>query len=241
MFYPRVPLKKMDPAMLVFELNRETARLMPDHSELITSAATVASHLHRNQTRMVRGDLPKVPYIEHPLRVALRLIRWGITDAHIIAAALLHDTLEDCAQELVSTFGEPWMIDYPPAVLSTLYDVDPPVDSDSQIDRLVQAVTNPEPGTTSYQDHLANLASEGSTGALLIKASDLKDNAGSIKHQLGHGKDARLFRLAAKYYQPVKMISAELAVRNELAAHTDLEKVHQDLVELAIDNNLDLG
>jgi (p)ppGpp synthase/HD superfamily hydrolase len=61
----------------------------------------MASFLHRKQTRFVRGDLPRVPYIEHPLRVALRLVRWGVPDAELIAAALLHDVVEDCSTELL--------------------------------------------------------------------------------------------------------------------------------------------
>lgn len=185
--FPRVPLKDMDPSMLVFELDRETARLMPEHAELITSAATMASFLHRAQTRMVRGDLPRVPYIEHPLRVALRLIRWGVTDAELIAAALLHDVLEDCSEELVDRFG----ITGEDALdtLTRLYG--------NQVAWYVEQVTNPTDGQT-YGQHLGILAALGSP-ALLIKASDLKDNAGSIPHQLGHGKDDKLHRMIAKY------------------------------------------
>lgn len=63
--FPHAPLKAMDPAMLVFELNRETLRLMPEHSELITSAATMAAFLHDGQTRFTRGKMTRVPYIEH--------------------------------------------------------------------------------------------------------------------------------------------------------------------------------
>lgn len=49
MTYPRTPLKDMDPAMLVLELNRETLRLFPEHSELITSALTMATFLHQKR------------------------------------------------------------------------------------------------------------------------------------------------------------------------------------------------
>jgi hypothetical protein len=47
-----------------------------------------------------------VPYIEHPLRNALRLIRWGaVGHPVVIASALLHDVVEDCAHEIVSTYA----------------------------------------------------------------------------------------------------------------------------------------
>lgn len=66
----------------------------------------MARFLHRKQTRFVCGGPPGVPYIEHPLRVARRLIPWGIRDAELIAAALLHDVAEDCAEEPLALFGE---------------------------------------------------------------------------------------------------------------------------------------
>ena len=81
-----IPLKDMDPAMLVFSLSEEISEIDLDQNERsqIMAAAVVATHLHRRQTRMVRGCLPKVPYIEHPLRVTLRLIRWGVGDAQTL-------------------------------------------------------------------------------------------------------------------------------------------------------------
>jgi len=43
----------------------------------------------------------KTPYIVHPIGVAERLMRWGIDDSNpIIAAAYLHDTLEDTDTQL---------------------------------------------------------------------------------------------------------------------------------------------
>lgn len=189
--FPRVPLKKMDPALLWFELDRDTHRLMPEACEMVTSAATLASFLHRNQTRSVRGDLPRVPYIEHPLRVALRLIRWGVRDGEVIAAALLHDVLEDCHVELLEVFGDEAV--YPgetaPTLLGRLYG--------DRVACLVEEVTNPADGT-SYGSHVEELATHPDE-SVLIKASDLKDNAGSIRHQIGYGEDARMLRRVRKY------------------------------------------
>lgn len=185
--FPRVPLKQMDSSMLVFELDRETQRIMPEHTEMITSAATLASFLHRKQTRHVRAGMPRVPYIEHPLRVAVRLMRWGVCDAELIAAALLHDVVEDCADELVEIFGSPGE----PTIscIQRMYG--------NTITEYVGQVTNPVDGTT-YQEHIEHLAATRSA-ALLIKASDLKDNAGSIQHQLGHGKDQKMLGMVTKY------------------------------------------
>lgn len=217
--FPRVPLKQMDPSMLVFELDRETARLMPEATELITSAATMASFLHRKQTRLVRGDLPRVPYIEHPLRVALRLIRWGVVDAELIAAALLHDVAEDCVRELLETFGHDGEDVFD--CLTRLFG--------ARVAGLVREVTNPTDGT-SYDNHIAALAESGSV-ALIIKASDLKDNAGSIAHQLGHGKDEKFLRMIAKYFPNVARVEAGLAIIDRRLSGSDTP-FHRARVEL---------
>lgn len=54
----------------------------------VTGFATAA---HARQMRKYTGT----PYIEHPLRVADLLIKFGCTEPQVIAAAILHDTVED--------------------------------------------------------------------------------------------------------------------------------------------------
>lgn len=70
-------------------------------------AAEFAAHKHRDQRR--KGD-DASPYINHPLALANVLSNeGGITDVVILAAALLHDTLEDTEttyEELRGQFGE---------------------------------------------------------------------------------------------------------------------------------------
>lgn len=229
--FPRVPLKQMDPSMLVFELGRTTdRRLTPHQSEMITSAATMASFLHREQTRSVRGDMPLVPYIEHPLRVALRIVRWHHLDAELLTAALLHDVAEDCAEELCAVFGEAG--ENALQVLARLYG--------GRVARLVAEVTNPVDGM-SYAEHMSILARSGSE-ALLIKASDLKDNAGSIKHQMGHGNDVKMLARVRKYLRSIPEIIIGLEFHNGSAtariAAEELREVMSDLMRIA--NEYDL-
>lgn len=81
---------------------------MPERSEqLILRAASFAAEQHRNQRRKGAG---KRPYINHPLEVAERLAEVAeVTDAEILAAALLHDTVEDTtatAQDIQREFGD---------------------------------------------------------------------------------------------------------------------------------------
>ena len=73
----------------------------------ISKAAQFAAQKHKGQERK---DLNSSPYIDHPISVARILGEvGGIDDPEILAAALLHDTLEDTEttfEELKSTFGK---------------------------------------------------------------------------------------------------------------------------------------
>ena len=72
---------------------------------VVVRAADFAAVKHRGQRRM-NGDFP---YINHPLGVARILTEEaGVTDATTLAAAILHDTLEDTdatSAELSAAFG----------------------------------------------------------------------------------------------------------------------------------------
>lgn len=69
-------------------------------------AAAFAADQHRNQRRK---DHARTPYINHPLAVARVLAEeGGVKDLEILAAAILHDTLEDTETtrlELEREFG----------------------------------------------------------------------------------------------------------------------------------------
>jgi GTP diphosphokinase / guanosine-3',5'-bis(diphosphate) 3'-diphosphatase len=73
---------------------------------LILKAAEFAAHRHRRQRR--KGN-SKRPYIGHCLEVARILAEVGkVEDANILAAAILHDTLEDTKttpEEIRHEFG----------------------------------------------------------------------------------------------------------------------------------------
>ena len=74
-------------------------------SKIIQKALTKAIELHENQTR--KGS-DNVPYVVHPVEMAIILSRFT-NDEDLIAAALLHDTLEDCEyskEELIKDFNE---------------------------------------------------------------------------------------------------------------------------------------
>jgi GTP diphosphokinase / guanosine-3',5'-bis(diphosphate) 3'-diphosphatase len=74
---------------------------------LIFRALAFAAHKHRDQRRK---DAEASPYINHPIALAEVLAgEGGVDDAEVLAAALLHDTIEDTAttpEELRAAFGE---------------------------------------------------------------------------------------------------------------------------------------
>ena len=65
-------------------------------SPLVEHAMRVAAAQHRSQNRK-STDLP---YISHPASVALILQRAGFHDENVLAAALLHDVVEDTGYAL---------------------------------------------------------------------------------------------------------------------------------------------
>jgi (p)ppGpp synthase/HD superfamily hydrolase len=72
---------------------------------LVESALAFAAQAHREQVRKGSG----IPYIVHPVGVMLLLMQAGEHDPELLAAALLHDTLEDAGvteEVLRRAFGE---------------------------------------------------------------------------------------------------------------------------------------
>jgi guanosine-3',5'-bis(diphosphate) 3'-pyrophosphohydrolase len=86
----------------ISELLRIADHLAPADRELVRRAYTRASEAHVGQRRLSGEE-----YVEHPLRVARILADLGL-DAQTLAAALLHDTVEDTEltlEEVEAEFG----------------------------------------------------------------------------------------------------------------------------------------
>jgi (p)ppGpp synthase/HD superfamily hydrolase len=76
-----------------------------ERSPLVREALAKASAAHAGQVRNGSGGMP---YIEHPLAVADLLAAHGFEDDRLLAAALLHDVVEDSettVEELHASFG----------------------------------------------------------------------------------------------------------------------------------------
>src|SRR5699024_12019036 len=86
----------------------------------------------------------------------------------------------------------------------------------------------------AYLEHVRALAGSDSP-AMLIKASDLKDNAGSIRYQLGHGKDQKMLSKLRKYLPAVQIMHQGLAATAVLIPeHTAYKAASNHLRRLLI-------
>ncbi len=78
--------------------------MTPDHDGMVEAALSFAARAHAGQMRKSTD----VPYIVHPVGVMLVLLRCGEDEPELLAAALLHDTVEDAGvtyPELRQAFG----------------------------------------------------------------------------------------------------------------------------------------
>jgi (p)ppGpp synthase/HD superfamily hydrolase len=112
--------------------------------DLLEHARSFATIAHEGQ---IRKD-GKNPYIVHPERVVKILQNAGVVDKEVLAAAYLHDVLEDTKAD-ISEFPE-------------------------RVQKLVRELTKP-PGTKDKNAYIAGFSGK-SLDAVLIKLADRYDN-----------------------------------------------------------------
>lgn len=198
----------------------EAAAFEATDQERLTRALALAERLHEHDTRV------REPYVNHVLRVAVRVIHhYGVVDADVVIAALLHDTVEDHPAELAG--GVP--IDPRPAALQVLSR-----DFGPRVAELVAAVTNPEydPDRDSdeqYREHVAaSLAAN--PWARVVKASDFTDNGVGVIHTTG----PKVRRAAAKY-RPLVPVLRELVERDDTPLTDDAKRHIADQLDVAVE------
>lgn len=170
----------------------EIAQLDQAERPRVIRALELAAKVHANDRRV------REPYVNHVLRVAIRILcYYRVRDGDVIAAALLHDAVEDHAAELADgTSGD---------VTEAAFDVIGR-DFGDRVAALVRSVTNPayDPDRDrdlQYREHVANALARDPY-ARLIKFSDFTDNAVGIVHSTG----PKLRRWAAKYLPLVPVL-----------------------------------
>lgn len=168
-------------------------------------ALELSARLHAADRRQ------REPYVNHLLRVAIRIIcYYHVSDADVVCAALLHDAVEDHAAELAPAGSQREAL----GVIAGQFG--------SRVAEFVGAVTNPEwqPGQDvheQYREHVA-VSLEASPWARVIKASDFTDNGVGLFYTTG----PRLSRLARKY-APLVPILAGLIARPDTPLDADVK------------------
>jgi (p)ppGpp synthase/HD superfamily hydrolase len=161
-----------------FRLELEAFR--PGDRAELERALELATRLHADDRRV------REPYLNHLLRVAIRIIRYyGITDVDVLTAALLHDAVEDHPEELAQdelalcgggTHAE--LTDAAVAELARRFN--------PRVAELVRSVTNPEydpdrDRNEQYRMHVEE-SLERDPWARVIKVSDFTDNGVGVIH-----------------------------------------------------------
>ncbi len=162
-------------------LTEQTLYLKPDERALLRNAFLFAEIAHRPQTRR-SGE----PYITHPLAVAGILTQWKL-DAQALAAALLHDVLEDSGTsklELTEKFGK------------TVAEL---VDGLSKIDKL-EFESREEAQAENFRKMLLAMARD--LRVILIKLADRLHNMRTMG-VMRPDKQRRIARETLEIYAPV--------------------------------------
>jgi (p)ppGpp synthase/HD superfamily hydrolase len=182
----------------------------------LDEALGLAAELHRLDRRS------REPYLNHLLRTTIRIITYyEVTDDDVLVAALLHDAVEDHAEELAGArLGDPVYAGDPTgAALAELAERFNP-----RVAQLVRAVTNPprEPGRDRYEQYREHVAAslEANPWARVIKVSDFTDNGVGLMHSL----PAKYEPLATKY-RPLVPVLRELIGRPDTPL-SDRVKAH---------------
>lgn len=194
------PLKEMGPALLAAAIQHQFP------SERVGDAIAMASFLHRKQTRGSRGSQPRDEYISHPLRNSLRAIRFNCDSEDIAIANIMHDTVEDCAREMIA-------IEYPDLDTSDWSEQDL---QDFAIEEVIEPMFGPRVANTvrgvsnpplpdgltkaqkheEYRAHVIDAIEDEDT--FIVKCFDWLDNAGSLHHHVDE-KPGMVKSMAGKY------------------------------------------
>ena len=202
-----------------FELELEA--FGPAERARLERALDLASELHAHDRRV------REPYLNHLLRVAIRIMRYyGIRDVDVIAAALLHDAVEDHPGELGMLHDGTHAELTEAAVAELARRFNP------RVAELVRSVTNPEydpdrDRNEQYRMHVEE-SLERDPWARVIKVSDFTDNGVGVVHTT-HEKA----HSSARKYRPLVPKLRELVGRPDTPLSADARQHVLDQLDLA--------
>ena len=158
---------------------------------VVLAASAFAAHKHRDQRRK---GADASPYINHPIAVANVLANEaGITDPAILAAALLHDTIEDTdttVEELAAEFG--------PEIAAIVVEVT----DDKSLDKLVRKRLQIE--------HAAALSRAAQFVKFADKICNIRDMSGSPPVDWSVERRAEYFAWAKQVVDQMRGVSPVL-------------------------------
>ncbi|UCV28169.1 RelA/SpoT family protein [Ferribacterium limneticum] len=183
--------------------------LPPVDVERIKAAYAYAARAHASQRRM-SGE----PYITHPLAVAGAVVEWRM-DADAVAAALLHDVLEDTGatkHELAEKFGK---------------EVAELVDGLSKLDKM-EFASYQEAQAENFRKMLMAMARD--LRVVLIKLADRQHNLATMS-AMRADKRARIARETLEIYAPIALRLGLNKLYRELQ-DTSFELIHPHRAEV---------
>jgi (p)ppGpp synthase/HD superfamily hydrolase len=188
----------------------------------LEDALALAARLHAADRRILE------PYLNHLLRVAIRIIRYyGIRDVDVLVAALLHDAVEDHPEELAglpATCSHTELTNAAVAELARLFN--------PRVAELVRSVTNPEydPEHDPHEQYRTHVAEslDRDPWARVIKVSDFTDNGVGVIHTTREKAHS-----AATKYRPLVPKLRELVGRPDTPLSVEAKDHILDQLDLA--------
>lgn len=187
-------------------------------SMLLERALRVAGTAHAGQHR--KGT--EIPYLVHPLAVVLILTRAGVDDDETLAAAILHDVVEDTDWTLERLQNE-----FPSRVVELVAALS---------EQKTNADGQPIPWEQRKREHLQRLCSS-SPAARAIALADKLHNARSLLYDARSGSvcwerfNAPRERILDRYRQAADRLSGDTPVLARLAG--ELRETIEQLAAIA--------
>lgn len=210
---------------------------------VVQKAASFATLLHEGQYRASAPGETRPPYITHPLRNAVRGLRWHTTEIERIIIPLLHDVVEDSslkyakihnivvrdeqhARDTLIAFIEK---EYGARVASGVLKLSNPL-----IDPDIKATMTIEEKHDGYVFHIGEAIADDED-VLFGKLLDLQDNGAGLYHTDFPARKVQTRRQATKYLKTIPTLRAELTrnpfsnPRTQIAAEDSLNLIEARL------------
>lgn len=181
----------------------------------VKAAILMAADLHKPDLRANRAHYDKTPYIEHPLRNTLRLIRYGCKTEAVLIGELLHDTVEDHPYEIARQYAKQEPRDehhareisyayiakrFSPRASKMVHGMSNPIIEDKNVSTADKNI--------SYYNHFVTAIKGGDV--LVGKTSDITDNAFSLHYTESGMTSLSVYKKTVKYLMVMDALESRL-------------------------------